>query len=211
MSYCVTGICEETGYFCLQHTCWAMPCLHQPLPWWAWHIWALHKKVWPWCKGTFTNSRSTNNTKVYVAVYISILIVVLVEVLTLLICIYLFACRNFRCDCGNSKFGVFRCQLSPVSVLMSHLPLSHVILTAENIDAWFPVFFFSLQGKDRQNAKNHYNHNFHGCYCTCDRPYPDTDDQMWVSFQPLCTIHFLHHNWWMNVLFLSESYALLIC
>uniref|UniRef100_A0A8C7CME8 Ubiquitin protein ligase E3 component n-recognin 7 n=1 Tax=Oncorhynchus kisutch TaxID=8019 RepID=A0A8C7CME8_ONCKI len=58
----------------------------------------------------------------------------------------LYTKRNFRCDCGNSKFGVFRCQLSP--------------------------------GKDRQNAKNHYNHNFHGCYCTCDRPYPDTEDQV---------------------------------
>nr|XP_046165318.1 putative E3 ubiquitin-protein ligase UBR7 isoform X3 [Oncorhynchus gorbuscha] len=58
----------------------------------------------------------------------------------------LYTKRNFRCDCGNSKFGVFRCQLSP--------------------------------GKDRQNAKNNYNHNFHGCYCTCDRPYPDTEDQV---------------------------------
>uniref|UniRef100_A0A4W5RS39 Ubiquitin protein ligase E3 component n-recognin 7 n=1 Tax=Hucho hucho TaxID=62062 RepID=A0A4W5RS39_9TELE len=58
----------------------------------------------------------------------------------------LYTKRNFRCDCGNSKFGVLRCQLSP--------------------------------GKDRQNDKNHYNHNFHGCYCTCDRPYPDTEDQV---------------------------------
>ncbi|CAB1330953.1 unnamed protein product [Coregonus sp. 'balchen'] len=58
----------------------------------------------------------------------------------------LYTKRNFRCDCGNSKFGEFKCQLSP--------------------------------GKDQQNTKNHYNHNFHGCYCTCDRPYPDTDDQV---------------------------------
>ncbi|KAL0969066.1 hypothetical protein UPYG_G00222240 [Umbra pygmaea] len=58
----------------------------------------------------------------------------------------LYTKRNFRCDCGNVKFGKFPCQLSP--------------------------------GKDCQNTKNHYNHNFHGCYCICDRPYPDTEDQV---------------------------------
>ncbi|XP_073339539.1 putative E3 ubiquitin-protein ligase UBR7 [Pagrus major] len=57
----------------------------------------------------------------------------------------LYTKRNFRCDCGNSKFGEFNCQLAPA--------------------------------KDEQNARNHYDHNFNGCYCTCDRPYPDTDDQ----------------------------------
>ncbi|XP_057520552.1 uncharacterized protein LOC130800860 [Amaranthus tricolor] len=49
--------------------------------------------------------------------------------------------RNFRCDCGNSKFGNFICKLQP--------------------------------GKDIENVKNAYNHNFKGTYCTCDRPYPD--------------------------------------
>uniref|UniRef100_A0A3B5ADF3 Ubiquitin protein ligase E3 component n-recognin 7 (putative) n=1 Tax=Stegastes partitus TaxID=144197 RepID=A0A3B5ADF3_9TELE len=58
----------------------------------------------------------------------------------------LYTKRNFRCDCGNSKFGDFQCQLTPV--------------------------------KDEENVNNHYNHNFRGCYCTCDRPYPDTDDQV---------------------------------
>ncbi|KAM6969392.1 putative E3 ubiquitin-protein ligase UBR7 [Tautogolabrus adspersus] len=57
----------------------------------------------------------------------------------------LYTKRNFRCDCGNSKFGEFQCQLIPT--------------------------------KDVHNLTNHYNHNFNGCYCTCDRPYPDTDDQ----------------------------------
>uniref|UniRef100_A0A3Q3J098 UBR-type domain-containing protein n=1 Tax=Monopterus albus TaxID=43700 RepID=A0A3Q3J098_MONAL len=32
--------------------------------------------------------------------------------------------------------------------------------------------------KDEENIRNHYNHNFSGCYCTCDRPYPDTDDRV---------------------------------
>ncbi|XP_068435742.1 putative E3 ubiquitin-protein ligase UBR7 [Clinocottus analis] len=57
----------------------------------------------------------------------------------------LYTKRNFRCDCGNSKFGTFKCQLIPA--------------------------------KDEENVQNHYNHNFNGCYCTCDRPYPDEDDQ----------------------------------
>ncbi|XP_039643049.1 putative E3 ubiquitin-protein ligase UBR7 isoform X1 [Perca fluviatilis] len=57
----------------------------------------------------------------------------------------LYTKRNFRCDCGNSKFGEFKCQLIPA--------------------------------KDEENVRNHYSHNFNGCYCTCDRPYPDTDDQ----------------------------------
>ncbi|XP_020775229.1 putative E3 ubiquitin-protein ligase UBR7 isoform X2 [Boleophthalmus pectinirostris] len=57
----------------------------------------------------------------------------------------LFTKRNFRCDCGNSKFGEFKCQLIPT--------------------------------KDAENVKNQYNHNYHGSYCTCDRPYPDPDGQ----------------------------------
>ncbi|XP_029900516.1 putative E3 ubiquitin-protein ligase UBR7 [Myripristis murdjan] len=58
----------------------------------------------------------------------------------------LYTKRNFRCDCGNDKFGDFQCQLIPT--------------------------------KESQNVKNQYNHNFHGTYCSCDRPYPDTDDQV---------------------------------
>uniref|UniRef100_G3NZP7 Putative E3 ubiquitin-protein ligase UBR7 n=1 Tax=Gasterosteus aculeatus aculeatus TaxID=481459 RepID=G3NZP7_GASAC len=65
----------------------------------------------------------------------------------------LYTKRNFRCDCGNSKFGEFKCQLIPI------------------------LHFVCSQAKDEENVRNHYNHNFNGCYCTCDRPYPDTDDQ----------------------------------
>ncbi|KAI4892283.1 hypothetical protein NFI96_012000 [Prochilodus magdalenae] len=57
----------------------------------------------------------------------------------------LYTKRNFRCDCGNKKFGSFKCKLNPE--------------------------------KDSQNTKNLYNHNYFGRYCTCDRPYPDDDDQ----------------------------------
>ncbi|KAM4625441.1 putative E3 ubiquitin-protein ligase UBR7 [Polymixia lowei] len=58
----------------------------------------------------------------------------------------LYTKRNFRCDCGNDKFGDFQCQLIPA--------------------------------KDGLNIKNQYNHNFHGMYCSCDRPYPDAEDQV---------------------------------
>lgn len=58
----------------------------------------------------------------------------------------LYTKRNFRCDCGNRKFGEFRCQLIP--------------------------------DKDVRNSKNQYNHNFQGLYCSCARPYPDTDDKV---------------------------------
>ncbi|KAM6961267.1 putative E3 ubiquitin-protein ligase UBR7 [Aplochiton taeniatus] len=58
----------------------------------------------------------------------------------------LYTKRNFRCDCGNGKFGEFQCQLIP--------------------------------DKDIQNNKNQYNHNYQGLYCSCARPYPDTDDQV---------------------------------
>ncbi|KAJ8288921.1 hypothetical protein COCON_G00015800 [Conger conger] len=58
----------------------------------------------------------------------------------------LYTKRNFRCDCGNEKFGEFKCKLYP--------------------------------GKDGLNTNNKYNHNFYGLYCTCKRPYPDSEDQI---------------------------------
>ncbi|MBN3312650.1 UBR7 ligase, partial [Atractosteus spatula] len=32
--------------------------------------------------------------------------------------------------------------------------------------------------KDKLNINNKYNHNFFGLYCTCERPYPDPEDQV---------------------------------
>ncbi|XP_066523403.1 putative E3 ubiquitin-protein ligase UBR7 isoform X2 [Hoplias malabaricus] len=58
----------------------------------------------------------------------------------------LYTKRNFRCDCGNEKFGSFKCKLSPE--------------------------------KDGLNIRNLYNHNYLGRYCSCDRPYPDDNDQV---------------------------------
>lgn len=59
----------------------------------------------------------------------------------------LYTKRNFRCDCGNSRFpSTNPCRLYPA--------------------------------KDVINAGNDYNQNFHGRYCTCERPYPDPEDDV---------------------------------
>ncbi|KAJ8274928.1 hypothetical protein COCON_G00095530 [Conger conger] len=58
----------------------------------------------------------------------------------------LYTKRNFRCDCGNGKFGEFECKLYPE--------------------------------KENLNTDNKYSHNFFGLYCTCDRPYPDPEDEV---------------------------------
>lgn len=34
------------------------------------------------------------------------------------------------------------------------------------------------QDKDKENAQNHYNHNFSGLYCTCNQKYPDAENQV---------------------------------
>lgn len=58
----------------------------------------------------------------------------------------LYTKRNFRCDCGNSRFSNLSCKLFP--------------------------------NKETENVQNMYNHNFRGLYCTCERPYPDPEDDV---------------------------------
>ncbi|GFY70163.1 putative E3 ubiquitin-protein ligase UBR7 [Trichonephila inaurata madagascariensis] len=58
----------------------------------------------------------------------------------------LYTKRNFRCDCGNSKFNGKKCTLQP--------------------------------NKDTLNSGNNYNQNFRGLYCSCSRPYPDSEDSV---------------------------------
>ncbi|RXN26568.1 E3 ubiquitin- ligase UBR7 [Labeo rohita] len=58
----------------------------------------------------------------------------------------LYTKRNFRCDCGNDKFGEMECKL--------------------------------FADKEKINSGNKYSHNFFGLYCTCDRPYPDPEDEV---------------------------------
>lgn len=43
---------------------------------------------------------------------------------------------------------------------------------------WCSKNLLFSQTKDDENIRNKYNHNFTGRYCTCDRPYPDEDDQV---------------------------------
>lgn len=77
--------------------------------------------------------------------------------------------RNFRCDCGNSHFpDGFRCTYCPVSVYSKGL---------DDIE-WVGGSCFTLQQKDKVNLHNQYNHNFEGVYCTCNRPYPDSEDEV---------------------------------
>ncbi|XP_004225746.2 putative E3 ubiquitin-protein ligase UBR7 [Ciona intestinalis] len=58
----------------------------------------------------------------------------------------LYTKRNFRCDCGNSKYQGFKCNLVP--------------------------------DKAATNEQNVYGQNFKGLYCTCNRPYPDDEDDV---------------------------------
>ncbi|XP_060531169.1 putative E3 ubiquitin-protein ligase UBR7 [Cylas formicarius] len=60
--------------------------------------------------------------------------------------IELYTKRNFRCDCGNSKFSQveLKCTLQ--------------------------------EDKNDFNDLNVYNQNFSGTYCVCHRPFPDPED-----------------------------------
>lgn len=60
----------------------------------------------------------------------------------------LYTKREFRCDCGNEKFA-----------------------KADLVCKLKPQ-------KDKLNAQNKYNHNFVGLYCTCNRPYPESDSTL---------------------------------
>lgn len=40
---------------------------------------------------------------------------------------------------------------------------------------------FIPQEKDASNSQNAYNQNFKGLYCTCQRPYPDMEDEVLSS------------------------------
>lgn len=71
----------------------------------------------------------------------------------------LYTKRNYRCDCGNSRFkSGFECKLMDAN--QKKIPL---------------------------NENNTYNHNFSGRYCICDKRYPpdeadespESNDEMW--------------------------------
>lgn len=62
--------------------------------------------------------------------------------------IELYTKRNYRCDCGNSKFKEdFECKLMDKQTKKAPL-----------------------------NEQNKYNHNFAGRYCTCDQRYPPDEN-----------------------------------
>lgn len=49
--------------------------------------------------------------------------------------LFFFCCRNFRCDCGNRKFGEFKCQLIPVS------PLVLILFLTESVSPSLSVIY----------------------------------------------------------------------
>ncbi|XP_017491028.1 PREDICTED: putative E3 ubiquitin-protein ligase UBR7, partial [Rhagoletis zephyria] len=62
----------------------------------------------------------------------------------------LYTKRNFVCDCGTDKFAAEKAN--------------------------FVCKLFDKRGL--LNESNKYNHNFDGLYCTCNRPYPDEEDDV---------------------------------
>jgi E3 ubiquitin-protein ligase UBR7 len=66
--------------------------------------------------------------------------------------IHLYFKRNFRCDCGNSKFGKYIINLDiPCSIQTE---------------------------KEYENKENIYNHNFIGKYCSCDGEDDEEEDMI---------------------------------
>lgn len=83
--------------------------------------------------------------------------------------IELYTKRNFRCDCGTNKMPDSKCNLTKTK-----------------------------EGKLPINRDNIYNHNFQGLYCTCNRPYPDpeNDDEDIMAQCNICEdwFHYCHLN-----------------
>ncbi|XP_055386468.1 putative E3 ubiquitin-protein ligase UBR7 [Condylostylus longicornis] len=68
----------------------------------------------------------------------------------------LYTKRNFRCDCPTMKIPEFKCSFFNVNESSSSSSVEH--------------------SKKEINVANEYNQNFSGIYCTCKRPYPDSED-----------------------------------
>lgn len=96
------------------------------MPRWTWYLWTVHQKVFK------------NNISVCVVLMTQILAPVcfIVKIHVMILPLkknMFFLRRNFRCDCGNSKFRDFKCQLITVSqLLLSFLNES----VSPNLDCW---------------------------------------------------------------------------
>lgn len=99
----------------------------------------------------------------------------------------LYTKRNYRCDCGNSKFkSNFECKF--VDKHQKKLPI---------------------------NEGNKYNHNFVGKYCICDKRYPpdehddspESNDEMWQCINCEDWYHSKH----LKVKELPKKFDELIC
>lgn len=95
----------------------------------------------------------------------------------------LYTKRNIRCDCGV-KTGSSSCQVDPTKKIIGSQP----------------------------NAKNNYNQNFSGTYCTCHRPYPDPEDPVEDEMIQCIICEDWHHSRHLNAKLPDSSlYAEMIC
>jgi E3 ubiquitin-protein ligase UBR7 len=65
--------------------------------------------------------------------------------------------------------------------------------------------------KDPINSENKYNHNFRGLYCTCDRPYPDSEDEIEDEMLQCCVCEDWFHSRHLGGGDVPEGYEEMVC
>ncbi|KAF7270875.1 hypothetical protein GWI33_016178 [Rhynchophorus ferrugineus] len=95
--------------------------------------------------------------------------------------IELYTKRNFRCDCGNSKFAESnnKCTL--------------------------------IEEKSPTNDLNIYNQNFSGTYCVCHRPYPDPEDPVPDEMIQCILCEDWYHSRHLGVEVPSDNFSEMTC
>ena len=87
------------------------------------------------------------------------------------------------CYVGNNDYDKTTfAGTSDVTVVTPSFPLSPAlsVLLVDLVFARMHTMMITsfVQDKDQTNPENNYNHNFQGLYCTCNRPYPDSEDEV---------------------------------
>ncbi|KAL1506059.1 hypothetical protein ABEB36_005490 [Hypothenemus hampei] len=95
--------------------------------------------------------------------------------------IELYTKRNFRCDCGNSKFTESK---------------NKCVLNEE---------------KTELNDLNGYNQNFSGTYCVCHRPFPDAEDPIPDEMIQCIICEDWYHTRHLGVEIPSDNFAEMTC
>ncbi|XP_050300198.1 putative E3 ubiquitin-protein ligase UBR7 [Anthonomus grandis grandis] len=95
--------------------------------------------------------------------------------------IELYTKRNFRCDCGNSKFAESE---------------NKCVLNNEKTD---------------MNELNVYNQNFAGTYCVCHRPFPDPEDPIPDEMIQCIICEDWYHSRHLGIEVPSDNFAEMTC